>query len=228
MNMYPNLSRPVIKDRAKQNFKAYYGMTLGIYILGGLLMGFGSAITLGVGVFLLMPPLWVGMCYSFLCIYRGQQPTVNTLFESGFNNYGRVVGGILWMELFIWLWSLLLVIPGIIKGIAYSMTPYLLADHPNIPATEAIKVSNKITYGYKMDIFIMQLSFIGWHFLSILTCGLLELLYVGPYLEISMAGLYEELKQNALSTGRITPADLEGPQQQYYQNNYNAGQTNQF
>ena len=112
------------------------------------------------------------------------------------------------MYLFIILWSFLFFIPGIIKAISYSLTPYLLAEYPNIQATDAIKVSMRMTNGFKSEIFVMGLSFLGWLILSGLTCGILHLFYTGPYISTSFAGLYKELKENALKTGAVTPQQL--------------------
>ena len=203
-------TRAFIKQRAYENFKGNYWLCVGLLALYCAIAAVAGAVTFGVGTLLLVPPLAIGYNYCCLCIYRGLRPTVDTLFQSGFTGYGRKLGGYLWMELFIYLWSLLFVIPGIIKALAYSMTPYLLADHPNIQATDAIKISMKITQGYKGEIFVMYLSFIGWLLLCSLTFGILFFFHTGPYLYTSFAGQYEELKAKDLADGRITPEELEG------------------
>jgi uncharacterized membrane protein len=100
------------------------------------------------------------------------------------------------------------VIPGIVKAFAYSMTPFILADSPNVRATDAIKLSMRMTQGHKGGIFVMCLSFLGWAILSALTCGILQILYVGPYVSTSFAGLYVDLKAKALSSGIIKPEEL--------------------
>ncbi|MGI6664042.1 MAG: DUF975 family protein [Christensenellaceae bacterium] len=202
-------ARAQIKAIAKQNFRNNYGISVGAWLLAMLVVAVGSGITFGLGAIFIAPPMQVGMAYFFLCIYRGQTPTLGTMFDSGFSNYWRSIGGILLMELFVFLWSLLFIIPGIIKAYAYMMTPYLLADHPDIPASEALQISSKIMHGHKMDLFIMHLSFLGWAILGGITCGLTEILYSAEYSAISFAGAYEELKRDALATGRITPMDLE-------------------
>ena len=166
-----------------------------------------SQISLIFSVFLL-PPLLVGHSGFSLKIYKGITTSVNYMFSSGFDNYWRKVGGILWMQLFIFLWSLLFIIPGIIKSYAYFMTPYILADSKNVSATEALKISMRMTKGYKGEIFVMQLSFFGWFLLNALTFGLLGILYVSPYMYTSLAGLYEELKQDAIESGVILAEEL--------------------
>lgn len=90
----------------------------------------------------------------------------------------------------------------------FSMNYYLLADHKNIRATKIFGISAKITKGYRMEIFMAYLSFFGWAILGLFTLGLLYILFLIPYVSITMAGYYEELKKKALETGVITNADL--------------------
>jgi uncharacterized membrane protein len=161
-----------------------------------------------IGALLLVPPLMVGYASFCLRIYRGQQGDIGDMLGVGFKDYGRSLGGILWMELFICLWTLLFIVPGIIKALAYFATPYILADTQRVSATDALKLSMRMTKGHKGKIFVMGLSFIGWMLLSGITCGLVGLLYAGPYMNTSFAGMYEELKAEALRTGAIRPEEL--------------------
>lgn len=200
--------RSEIKMQANANFRAQYGISVAAYLVFMLLIGAVSGVTFGVGAIFVMPPLIVGYYSLTLRVYRYQRADIGDMFSEGFNDYWRNVGGILWMELFTFLWTLLFFIPGIIKGIAYSMTPYILADTRQVGPTEALKLSMRMTYGYKGQIFVLYLSFIGWWLLSIFTFGLLPILYVGPYFQTSLAGMYEELKQNALQRGTIAPHEL--------------------
>lgn len=200
--------RSEIKMQANRNFRAQYGISVAAYLVFVLLVGAVSGATFGVGALFVMPPLIVGYCSLTLRVYRYQRADIGDMFSEGFNDYWRNVGGILWMELFITLWTLLLIIPGIVKSIAYSMTPYILADTRQVRPTEALKLSMRMTYGYKGEIFVLYLSFIGWWLLSAFTFGLLPILYVGPYFQTSLAGMYEELKQNALQRGTIAPHEL--------------------
>lgn len=156
---------------------------------------------------LIIPVLTVGQTWSFLNVYRNKTVKVSDLFV-GFRNYGHNLGGMLWAYLFTCLWSCLFIIPGIVKGIAYSFTPYLLQEYPGLAATDAIKVSMAMTKGHKGQLFIMYLSFIGWCLLSALTLGLLGILYVGPYYMASVAGLYEEYKNLAFETGVVEESRL--------------------
>lgn len=200
-------SRPEIKLQAKANFRGQYGISLGAYILMMVLMGAASGTF--VGAVLLVPPLLVGYVSFTIRVYRGERGDIGDMFSVGFNDYARNLGGVLWMWLFTWLWSLLFIIPGIIKYFSYFMTPYILADSKKVSATQALKLSIKMTRGYKGKIFVMYLSFIGWFLLSGLTFGILQILYVGPYMQTSLAGLYVELKNNAIARGLVTAAELE-------------------
>jgi uncharacterized membrane protein len=198
-------TRLAIKDEAKTKFKAQTGLSIGVMIIFMLLSG--AATGTFVGALLLAPPLAVG--YSFFClrVFRGETAEMGDLFQ-GFQNFSRNVGGMLWMYLFIVLWSMLFWIPGIIKALSYSMTPYILAECPNVKAKQALLLSMRMTKGHKGEIFVMGLSFIGWMILSSMTAGILYIVYVGPYMNTSFAGMYEELKKNALANGSVKSEEL--------------------
>ncbi|MCL2068872.1 MAG: DUF975 family protein [Oscillospiraceae bacterium] len=146
---------------------------------------------------------------TFVKIYSRETTTVGEPFSNLSVNFFRKVGGMYWMALWTTLWTLLLVIPGIVKSYAYLMTPYILADCPNVKATEALKLSMRMTNGHKMELFVMTLSFIGWALLSVLTFGILWIVYVGPYMETAFAGYYVELRDQALASGLIDRSELE-------------------
>ncbi len=204
-------SRQEIKFQAKVGFYQNYWLSVGVVFVTYALIGLASSLTFfigGLGGIFIFPPLTVGLSYVTLAIYQGKASTFEDLFNCGFSNYLRNLGGILWMQLFIFLWSLLFLIPGIIKGFAYFATPYLLAEYPNLGATEALKVSMRITDGHKTEIFIMYLSFIGWFLLSSISMGIVGIFYSQPYFSLSLAGLYDDLKEEALSQGRISLSEL--------------------
>lgn len=92
------------------------------------------------------------------------------------------------------LWTLLLIVPGIIKGLSYSMAPYILLDNPELTPMEAINKSQEMMRGHKMDLFLMQLGFVGWILLSFLTLGI-ALFWVGAYYDTVFAKFYMELKE---------------------------------
>ncbi len=132
-----------------------------------------------------------------------------TLLFSSFQNnaYLGAVKTMILKDVYLFLWSLLLIIPGIVKGYAYRMVPYILADNPNIGAQRAIDLSNQMTKGEKLNIFVLDLSFLGWVLLGALACGI-GTLFVTPYIEATNAELYAVLKQKAYQTGLCSPAEL--------------------
>ena len=144
-------------------------------------------------VFLLIGPLAVGLLNTFLYLLRGDKNLVDNMFKTGFKPYWRSVLAYLLMGIKILLWSLLLVIPGIIKSFAYVLTPYILKDNPELTPLEAIKRSNELMKGNKWRFFVMYLSFIGWFFVGILTIGI-GLFWIAPYIYTTMAAFYEDIK----------------------------------
>ncbi|MBQ8594763.1 MAG: DUF975 family protein [Oscillospiraceae bacterium] len=115
-------------------------------------------------------------------------------FKSG--RYMNVVKIMFWRELKIFLWSLLFVIPGIIKSYEYSMVPYILAENPQISSERAFELSKKMTHGEKWKIFVLDLSFIGWRILGVLCCGVGEI-FLQPYVEATYAELYQVMREKA-------------------------------
>ncbi len=132
-----------------------------------------------------------GTSIAFLKLTREKKITFDYMF-SGFKDYGRVVATMLFRNIFIFLWSLLLIIPGIVKGYAYSMTEYLIADNPSLDALSAITKSREMMRGWKGKLFLLDLSLIGWWFLSLFTCGI-GFLWLGSYFKTNRAVFYQEL-----------------------------------
>ena len=112
-------------------------------------------------------------------------------FDNGFKN---IVKTLFFRDLYIVLWTMLFIIPGIIKSYEYRMIPYLLADNPNMTKEQAFAESKRMMTGNKWKAFVLDLSFIGWEILSIFTCGILSIFYVNPYIFSTNAALYEALK----------------------------------
>lgn len=203
-------SRKEIKEIAKDAFYRQYWLCVGANVIVMALCSVLSGISLGVAAFILVPSLVIGLNFFSVAMYRGDATSLEDIFREGFDNFGRKLGGYLWMELFIYLWSLLFVIPGIIKAISYALTPYILADCKNVRATDALKLSMRMMEGHKWEYFVLGLSFIGWTLLTSLTCGLLYVFYVGPYMNNTFAGYYAERKAAALAEGTVTQAQLAG------------------
>ena len=117
---------------------------------------------------------------------------METLFD-GFSDFARSLVASLLMCIFVFLWSLLLIIPGIIAALSYSMTYYILADNPDVTASEAINMSKRMMFGHKTELFWLYLSFIGWAILCLFTFGI-GFLWLLPYIQTSTAIFYENIK----------------------------------
>ena len=143
---------------------------------------------------LFMLPLMWGLDVYFLRLIRSESLGFGRLFDGySIQNLFRVMFT-LWLQFFyIVLWSILLIVPGIIMGCAYAMTPFILKDRPDLQYNAAIKESARMMKGHKIEYFLLQLSFLGWAILSILTLGI-GLLWFVPYVETATAHFYEILK----------------------------------
>ncbi len=125
-------------------------------------------------------------------------------------DYGGNVLMMFLISLYTALWSMLFVIPGIVKGYSYSLAMYIKSENPNIPASKAIELSTRMTNGHKMDLFVLDMSFIGWGILSAFTLNILGILYVMPYQYASKAFAYEEIKEEALANQIVSESELYG------------------
>lgn len=149
--------------------------------------------------------------YRFMCAntVEANKPDLSNIFfgfKRGFN-YLNIVRTIFLRNLFVFLWSLLLIIPGIIKGYAYFMVPYIMAENPNIPWQRAFEISKRTTQGEKWDIFVLGLSFLGWILLAALTLGL-GFLFLNPYIQATHAELYGALRFKAAKCGYCTRDEI--------------------
>lgn len=217
------LNRPAIKAEAKsfigQNAR-WWKMTLAtiaIYLISG---GFSIYVNIATVINRDDPPTTVGYSSSIITLLlipftiaasgyylnhiRGFNPEWKSLYKEGIDNYGSyLVTGVL-VNVFTVLWSLLFVVPGIIKAIAYSQAKYVIHDNPRLKGKEAIEISKRMTNGFKGDLFSMYLSFIGWYILVGLTGGILSI-YVTPYVETTAAMYYENLKRYSIENGIVAP-----------------------
>lgn len=217
------LNRPAIKAEAKsfigQNAR-WWKMTLAtiaIYLISG---GFSIYVNIATVINRDDPPTTVGYSSSIITLLlipftiaasgyylnhiRGFNPEWKSLYKEGIDNYGSyLVTGVL-VNAFTVLWSLLFVVPGIIKAIAYSQAKYVIHDNPRLKGKEAIEISKRMTNGFKGDLFSMYLSFIGWYILVGLTGGILSI-YVTPYVETTAAMYYENLKRYSIENGIVAP-----------------------
>ncbi len=133
-------------------------------------------------------------------------------------HYLNCVKTMFFKELYIFGWTLLFIIPGIIKSFSYQLVPYILAENPNLSKDRAIELSAQMMDGYKMEAFVLRLSFIGWDMLNALTVGILGIFYVNPYKNATHAEFYAAVKADAFNKGITNSIELPGfSNQAYYQ-----------
>lgn len=152
-------------------------------------------------------PLEVGGRRYFVQGAQNNADMNNIGYAFNSERYKGIVLTMLWRGFLNFLWFLLLIIPGIIKAYAYRMVPYILADNPNIGYKRAVELSVQMTDGEKFNIFVFDLSFLGWYLLGALAFGLGGL-FVNPYKNATEAELYLVLRQNALSRGLCSYDEL--------------------
>jgi uncharacterized membrane protein len=158
---------------------------------------------------LITAPLLIGMLIAYLnFIKKTGQLDINDLFK-GFEMYGKSLAVCLLYSVLVFLWFLLLVVPGIIKAISYSQAVYIVAENPNVEAIEAIRISTKMTNGYKLDIFIMFFSFIGWALLCALTLGV-GYIWLAPYMNTTFTNMYLKLKEISIRNGVCSESEFAG------------------
>lgn len=205
MGIFGTVSGESSARRVSENSDIYSGNLFNVGMITGLLAGIATVVILIV----LVAKVFVGNLlkmggYRFFILNQTAQPGIGTLldgFRSG--HYVNIVLTMFLRDLFTTLWSLLLVVPGIVKHYEYLMVPYIIAENPEMDYKEAFQISKQMMDGEKMEAFIMDLSFLGWYLLSAVTCGLLAIFYVNPYVQASFAEMYTFNKQKAYQEGYI-------------------------
>ena len=185
------MNRAELKAAAKEQIKGNIGM---LFLCGLIIVGISFACTIfPVAMILVTPPLSVGICMVYLGLTEGKKAEVGTMFQ-GFQVFGKSIWLTILVAVFTFLWTLLFYIPGIIKGLSYSMAYYVLADNPEMTAREALRESKEIMHGHKWELFVLQLSFILWMILGVFTLGI-AYIYVIPYMSATVANFYQKIKR---------------------------------
>ena len=195
-------------------FGSEINMDLGHFELPSRILAIFSTVFVVQFVLILLYGIFVGNVLTvgargwFLRYGRGEYPNIGDMF-AGFRIYLPAVKTMILRELMVFLWGLITCgIMGIVKSYAYSMTEYILCENPNLPPSRAMKMSEILTDGAKVELFVFDLSFIGWELLSSITCGILGILYVNPYIWTAHAGIYDTLKDAAIRSGKLTWEDF--------------------
>lgn len=172
--------------------------TAGMMAIGIFLMVFIIVFVVLMAVVILLDvfifnPLEVG-CKKYYLRNLNEPAQVGNIGYAFDNNYKNITKTMFFRDLFTVLWTLLFIIPGIVKSYEYQMIPYLLADNPQMTKEQAFEESKRMMQGQKWKAFVLDLSFIGWNILSALTLGILGIFYVQPYMDATHAALYEALR----------------------------------
>lgn len=165
------------------SFWAIFGTVMAVGLVIGLVFG--------IAFFILGSIVSVGYAKFNLNLVDGENADIGNLFAY-FKHWKSTVLASLLRSLYIFLWSLLCGIPGIIASYSYAMVPYIMADNPELTPSEACKKSKEMMNGYKFDLFTLILSFIGWSILAALTCGIGSIVLT-PYIEAAVADFYREI-----------------------------------
>lgn len=192
------MTRAMLKENAKVQlghgiFHNSWMIALLVCLIAGCIKT-GLAFT-GIGTIIVSGPLAYGASYCFLKQARdGETMSINDMFKGFTTDFGKTFLLGLMTSLFTILWSFLFVIPGIIAAYSYSMAFYISIDNPNLGWNDCIKASKKMMAGHKMELFILDLSFIGWYIVGGLCFGI-GTLWVDPYLHATRAQFYKELSK---------------------------------
>lgn len=147
-----------------------------------------------IAIIIIDGPLVLGIAIFSLSISRNSESKINQIFD-GFKNFGTSFAAYVLTAIFTILWILLLIVPGIIASLSYSLTFFLIADNPGIDPLEAIRLSKKMMYGYKWKLFCLYFRFFWWFLLCFLTLGI-GFLWLVPYVEVTKGKFYDDVKAN--------------------------------
>lgn len=150
--------------------------------------GFGIVVLI-----LLTGPFMLGWAFYTLKLARGDNPDMKDMF-SGFNEYGRSFAAYLLIVIYVLLWSLLLIIPGIMALFSYALTYFILADNPDMKVNDAIGRSRQLMNGKRWNFFCLFMRFFGWIILVTFTFGI-AMIWVWPYMETAFAEFYEDVNE---------------------------------
>lgn len=191
---------------ARESLSGRWGLAIGTFLVYLIIVGAIQFIPIlgPIGSIILAGPMGLGIAIFSLSMSRKQDARLEQIFE-GFNNFGNALVAYLLMALFILLWTLLLIIPGIIAAISYSMTFFIIAEDSTIKPMDAIDKSKMMMEGYKWKYFCLGIRFFLLALLCILTLGI-GFLWLMPYMQVTMATFYDDLKANTANHAAFSPA----------------------
>lgn len=202
----------VLKQNARKSLEGKWGETLVVLLLFGIITAAAGTVDMSLGkaifgsseingieyntslsIITLVVSCLIGLGYTsyFLKVSRGETPTFKELFSKT-NLFVPFFLLSLLMGIFVTLWSLLLIVPGIIAGLSYSQASKIMLDNEKMDAMECLRKSKELMKGHKWEFFKLELSFIGWMLLGLLTCGILYF-WLTPYMTVTECNYYNEL-----------------------------------
>ncbi len=185
----------VLMSEARKSLQGRWGIAVAISAIF-MAISIGASSIPGAGwiaSLIISGPLIVGLNKIFLEISRGRQVELDILFD-GFSIFSTSLISYLLILLYVILWTLLLIVPGIIAMISYSMTYFIISEQVNIKPADALRKSKMMMQGNKMQFFLLCCRFIGWFIVGILSAGI-GFLWIIPYFMTSMAHFYDDVKQ---------------------------------
>lgn len=181
------------------------------YVWGIFAAVLAVAVVLGIAMSILVSNVVTVGCNRFFIENREHKTAFGQLFYAfRGGRYGSTVLVMFLKNLYVFLWSLLLIIPGIIKGFSYRLVPYILAENSDLDKKRVFKMSQDMMKGHKWELFVLGLSFIGWELLNVITAGILGIFYVNPYMQATLAEFYSAVKAEAIQKGIVQPEELPG------------------
>lgn len=184
------MNRKELKTAAKEQIRGKIGILFLITLLIGIMSYVAGYLPI-VGWLIIAPAFTIALTRIYLGIAAGKKPLIDDMF-GGFKDFWISFKTGFFTGLFVFLWTLLFIIPGIIKSYSYAMAPYIIAEDPSVGALEAISRSERMMRGHKMELFILQLSFIGWILLTAFTFGIAAI-YAGPYMQTAQVNFYNKI-----------------------------------
>lgn len=182
-----------LMEKAREALKGKWGLAIGTFLLYTFIMGsFGAMRRVGLVSLLVAGPMELGAAIFSLSIARGKQARLEQLFD-GFRFFTNALVTYLLTILYVFLWLLLLIVPGIIAALSYAMVFYILADNPTLKPDDVLERSKQMMDGYKLKLFYMFFRFFLLALLCVLTLGIGFLWFI-PYVNITMAEFYEDIK----------------------------------
>jgi uncharacterized membrane protein len=188
-----------LRNEAFELLKANWKQPVLLYFIISMICGviYCFAPSVVADIFILYPCGYVFVMQLMSFMRDGKQNLVSDYFKLFKDKYMIALPVVALTYLYTFLWTLLFIIPGIIKGYSYALASYISIEDNNIPAEECINKSMQMMEGHKMRLFLLDLSFIGWYFVAFLTFGI-GLFWVVPYHEMARLLFYEDLKSQQL------------------------------